>query len=260
MRDHILRCEAAGTLMQPSLGHILTPERIARLGALGWHLDLSFGNYSQSFPADMPASEVADKILHVLAEAYNADLANLKVESDWIVSQPCPPRNGPTQNLAGMINDATAMAATAIHGCAYTPPASPSIRSPADLINAYGPRVTGEIQRLRVNADRRVFVVLETDAGYVQCQPQTSPSAVYCEAQSADSCPVLASILTSERVARLHAAGFSDPGRAPNYWQIYPFDDFDAAAIARELLTVPYEVYGYQGSPKLIFKAEKSRH
>ena len=42
MRDHILRCEAAGTLMQPSLGHILTPERIARLGALGWHLDLSF--------------------------------------------------------------------------------------------------------------------------------------------------------------------------------------------------------------------------
>lgn len=160
----------------------------------------------------MSASEVADKILQVLAERYNADLANLEVESDWIVSQPCPPRNGPSQNLAGTINDAPAMAATAILGCAYMPPASPFIYSAADLISGYGPRVTGEIQRLRVNADRRVFVVLETDACYVQCQPQTSPSAVYCEAQSADSRPVLASILTSERVAPLHAAGFSDPG------------------------------------------------
>src|SRR5262249_14983930 len=40
--DRNLRCEAARTLMQSSLGHVLTPERGARLRALGWRLDPSF--------------------------------------------------------------------------------------------------------------------------------------------------------------------------------------------------------------------------
>jgi hypothetical protein len=255
--DRVFRCEAAGALMQPSLDHVLAPERIARLAALGWRLDPSFGNYVQVFPENMSASEVASKILQALAEGYDADLANLEVRSDWISSQPCPPRNGPTQNLAGLINDAPAMAATAIHACAYTPPPSPSIRSAADLVGIYGTRVTGEVQRLRINLDRRVFFVLETGAGYVQCEPQTSPDAIYCEAQSADSWAILASVLTSERVARLHAAGFFDPGRAPNYWRTYPLGEFDDAAIARELLTILYDVYGYRGSPKLKLPTEK---
>ncbi len=258
-RDHVLRCEAAGALMQPSLDHILTPERVARLTVLGWRIDPSFGTYAQNFPADLPSSEIAGRILQVLAEGYDADLANLEVESDWIASQRCPPRNGPTQDLAGMINDSPAMAATAIRACAYTPPILPSVHSAADLISFYGTRVTGEIQRLRVNGDRRIFVVLETDIGYVQCLPQASPRAIYCGAHSADSWPALASILTGERIARLHAAGFADPGRAPNYWKIYPLDQFDDAAVARELLTILYDVYGYNGSPKLAFKTEKGR-
>jgi hypothetical protein len=259
--NHSLRCEAAGALMQPSLGHVLIPERIGRLAKLGWRLDPSFGNYLQTFAADMPVSQVADRILEALAEGYDADLANLEVQSDWIAGEPCPPRNGPTQNLAGMINDAPAMAATAIHACAYTPAPGlepqPSTRSATELINVYGTRVTGEIQRLRFNIDRRVFVALNTDAGYVQCEPQPSPRAVYCEAQSADSWPVLASVLTPERVARLHAAGFADPGRAPNYWKTYPVDEFDDTAIARELLTILHDVYGYNGSPKLTIATEK---
>jgi hypothetical protein len=110
---------------------------------------------------------------------------------------------------------------------------------------------------LRVNIDRRVFVVLDTGGGYVQCGPQSSPRAIYCEAQSAESWPVLARILTPDRVARLHAAGFADPGRAPNYWKIYPADDFTDAAIADELMTILFDVYGYNGSPKLSFKTEK---
>ena len=36
LSDRNLRCEAAGSLMQSSLGHVLTPERVARLTALGW--------------------------------------------------------------------------------------------------------------------------------------------------------------------------------------------------------------------------------
>jgi hypothetical protein len=54
----------------------------------------------------------------------------------------------------------------------------------------------------------------------------------------------------------LIAAGFADPGRAPNYWKSYPADQFDDAAIARELLTILHEVYGYAGLPKLKVKTE----
>jgi hypothetical protein len=256
-----LRCESAGALMQPSLGRVLLPERVTRLAALGWHLDPSFGNYVQVFPIALPVSQIAERILQALRDGYDADLANLETRSDWISSEPCPPRNGPTQNLAGMINDDLAMSATAVYGCAYRPnpgrePIAP-LQSKADLLTIYGARVSGEIQRLRVNIDRRVFVVLDTGGGYVQCGPQSSPRAIYCEAQSAESWPVLAPILTPDRVARLHAAGFADPGRAPNYWTIYPADDFTDAAIADELVTILFDVYGYNGSPKLNFKTEK---
>lgn len=261
MPGHSLRCEAAGALMQPSLRYVLAPEKVARLAALGWRLDPSFGEYAQTFPADAPVSQVASKILQTLAAAYDADVANLEVQSDWVASEPCPPRNGPGQNLAGVINDAPAMAATAIHACAYLPApdlaSQPTTRSTAELIGLYGVRATGEIQRLRVNIDRQVFVVFDTEVGYVQCQPQTSPRAIYCEAQSADSWPALASVLTPERVARLHAAGFADPGRAPNYSKTYLLDAVDDAAIAREVLGVLHDVYGYTGSPKLAMTTEK---
>jgi hypothetical protein len=262
MPDQALRCESAGTLMQPSLGRVLVPERIARLGALGWHLDPSFGNHVQTFPAGLPVSQIAESILQALREGYDADVANLEVQSDWIKSQPCPPRNGPTQNLAGMINDSPAMAKTAVYGCAYRPAPDDEppalVRTKADLINIYRPRVSGEIQRLRVNIDRRVFFIVDTGGGYVQCAPRP-PQAIYCEAQSAESWPVLARILTPERVARLHAAGFADPGRAPNYWKTYPTDKFSDTAIAEELLTILHDVYGYNGSPKIIFKTERGR-
>jgi hypothetical protein len=257
MPDKALHCEAAGALMQPSLAHTLIPDRVARLAALGWSLDPSFGNYAQTFPADAPASQIAAKILQTLSEGYDADLANLQVQSDWIASEACPPRNGPAQNLAGMINDAPALARTAIHACAYTPPPVVAFSSAAELINVYGARVRGEIQRLRVNLDRRIFVAFETDIGFVQCAPETSPASIYCEAQSADSWPALASVLTPERLQRLHAAGFADPGRAPNYWKLYPLEKFDDAGIAHELLTLLYDVYGYNGASKLVVRSEK---
>ena len=261
MPDQAWRCEAAGTLMQPSLEHILVPERIARLATLGWHLNTSFGNYVQAFPVGMPVSQVADRILLALREGYDAGLDNLEVQSDWLTSEPCPPRNGPSQNLAGMVNNAPAMAETAVHACAYLPAPdeelSPLVGTAADLMSIYGKRASGEIQRLRVNIDRRVFVVLDTAGGYVQCGPESSPPAIYCEAQSADSWEVLARILTPDRVTRLHAAGFTDPGHAPNYWRTYPVDEFSDTAIANELLTILYEVYGYNGRPKIEFGNRK---
>jgi len=261
LRDRGLKCEAAGSLMQPSLDRVLTPERVSRLAALGWRLDPSFGNYVQTFPADVAPSALADKVLQVLAEAYGADAADLQVESTWVKTEPCPPRNGPTQNLAGIVNDAASMAATAVHACAYKPKADlgPSVPagSAAELISLYGARVTGEIARLRVNIDRRVFAVFQAGIGYVQCEPDSPPPALYCEAQSADSWEALASVLTPDRVARLHAVGFADPGRAPNYWKRYPAEQFDNVAIAHELLAILHDVYGYNGLPMLKAKTEE---
>jgi hypothetical protein len=217
----------------------------------------------QVFPHGLGARQTADTILQTLKEGYDADLVNLEVETDWIRSQPCPPRNGPTQNLAGMINDSPKMASTAVYGCAFhaTPEEPlPVVRAKQDLINVYGARLAGEIQRLRVNLERSIFVVADTGGGYVQCGPQTLPPAIYCEAQSAESWPVLSRILTPARVAQLHAIGFVDPGRAPNYSKTYRLAAFTDSAIADELLTVLYEVYGYNGVPKLEFKSEKGPH
>jgi hypothetical protein len=261
MPDQALRCEAAGMLMQPSLAHVLVPERIARISALGWRFDPSFGNYVQIFPAGISLSRVADRILEILVEGYDADVADLGIQTDWVASDPCPPRNGPSQNLAGMVNDAPSMAPTALYGCSYQPSPDdapmPEVSTAADLIDIYGARVAAELQRLRVNIDRWVFFAIETGAGYVQCGSGSSPPVIYCEAQSADSWPVLLRILTPDRVARLHAAGFSDPGVAPNYWKEYPLADFADAAIAEELITVLYDAYAYNGVPPLQFLTEE---
>ena len=197
--DKSLRCEAAGSLLQSSLERVLTPERVAQLAALGWRLDASFGNYVQTFPPGVTTEQVADAILQALGEAYGADLPELQAMTAWLPSEPCPPRNGPSQDRAGMIDNARAMAKYAIHACAYiVKPDEPSLQANSvdALSTFYGARMTGEIQRLRVNLDRNVFVTFDAEIGYVQCAPEQKPPAIYCEAQSADSWPALASVLT----------------------------------------------------------------
>lgn len=251
--DRSLRCEAAGTSMQPSLKSVLTGERLARLGALGWTLDANFGNFVRVFPAEIPTTRAAEQITQTLAEAYGADIDNLEIQTSWIADVRCPPRNGPTQNLAGLVNDAPSMESTAVHACSFTPvPDVPEmVGSAAELIVRHGPKVTAEIQRLRINLTRHVFAVFDAGIGYVQCMPETSPPALYCEAQSAETWPALKSVLTPEREARLHNVGYADPGRAPNYWKNYALDKFDDKAIAAELLTILFDVYGYKGAEKL---------
>jgi hypothetical protein len=250
-------CEAAGARLQSSLSHELTPARVARLEALGWRPDPAFGAYVQTFRTS-PAA-VAEQAVRTLVEGYDADPADFQVESRWVADQPCPPRNGPSQNLAGLINDAPSMAPTAIHACAFY--AEPDDETPATLdalIGAYGPRMTAELQRLRVNVGQQIHVGFSTDNGYVQCEPQTQPDALYCEAESADSWPALMGILTPDKVARLHAMGYADPGRAPNYWKLYPLATTDDHAIAVELLTILHDLYGYAGAPPLEIATEKA--
>jgi hypothetical protein len=235
-QDRSLRCEAAGALLQPSLRHVLVPERVTRLTALGWRLDPSFGNYVQTFPPSTPTSQIADKILQALAGRLRRRLGR-SGGAEHLGGQralPAPQRAEPEpcrNRQQRALHGGDSLTCLRLH--APEPDLGPSLPagSTAELIGLYGARVTGEIQRLRVNIDRHVFVVLETDIGYVRCGPQSSPAAIYCEAQSADSWPALASVLTPDRIARLHAAGFADPGRAPNYWKIYPADQIDDATL-----------------------------
>lgn len=265
MGDQSIRCEAGGALMQPSLEHVLTPDRITRLTTRGWTLDPSFGNYVKTFPASTSANAIADEIVATLSQAYDADIPNLEVQTKTVADEPCPPRNGWTQNLAGSINDAKSMARFAVHACAYKPANDEPAHklgpgsTAADLIALYGPTVTVEIQRLRLNIHRRVFVAFDTGLGYAQCESQTEPDGFYCETQSADSWPVLAAVLTPERIARLHAAGYADPGRAPNYSKTYLADKITDAQLAAELLTLLHDVYGYYGATKLEVHTEEER-
>lgn len=234
--DKAVRCEAAGASMQPSLRSVLTGERLDRMANHGWMLDPSFGNYVRTFSAETPTANIAQAIVSVLREAYNANLARLEFSTTWIADVPCPPRNGPSQNLAGLVNDASAMRAVVIHSCSYTAQSeiTQKTTSAAELIAVYGAITVAEIQRLRINANRPVYVVFDAGIGYVQCAPQTMPLAIYCEAQSAESWPALSSILTPERVALLHKAGYADPGRVPNYSKTYIADRQSDTDIASE--------------------------
>jgi hypothetical protein len=256
--DQSLRCEAAGAAMQPSLRQVLTGDRLKRLADLGWKLDPAFGNYAQTFPAGMPTARVADHILQTLIDVYDAKPTGFDLQTAWVLDVKCPQRNGPTQNLAGSVNDSRSMRATAVY-CAYKEKdeAVQIARSAADLRAIYGAIVTAEIQRLRINASgNKVHAIFDAGIGYVQCMPETPAPILYCEAQSEESWPALAAILTAERRARLHNAGFSDPGRVPNYWKEYPFDKNADAAIAAEILNILYEVYGYTGAARLDIMTE----
>jgi hypothetical protein len=94
--ERAFRCEAGGSLLQPSLERVLTPERVARLAELGWRLDASFGNYVRAFPPGAASDEIGDAIVQALGEVYGADLPDLQAMTAWLPSEPCPPRNGPT--------------------------------------------------------------------------------------------------------------------------------------------------------------------
>ncbi|GGD07696.1 TY-Chap domain-containing protein [Aureimonas glaciei] len=257
LADRKFGCEAAGPAMQPSLARVLTEERRGRMASSGWVVDPRFGNYVRTFAAETPVSVLAADLLAVIARSYGGDLSRIETETEWIADTPCPPRNGYSQNLAGRVSDAPSMRATAVHDCFFTPePPAPEARSAGELSALYGAEVAAEIQRLRVNSARRVYAVFSAGIGYVQCMPE-SPEALYCEAQSAESWPALSALLTPERVALLHQAGFEDPGYAPNYARRYRFDEFDDGALAAIILTLLHDVYGYTGAEALEISTEQ---
>lgn len=260
-----LHCEAGGDRMQPSLSHVLTPERIAQLIKLGWRLDPSFGNYIREIPSGTGPDELADLLLRSLALGYGADLTALNIDSKTIGYDACPPRFGPGQDYAGMIIDDPDNKADAVHACAYTPapdkvellPVKTAAGPIDDLIASQGATVVPEIQRLLSAHAPHLFLILDSDAGYVQCRTDHTPGELECEAASTDSMPALANQLTPDRVARLHQAGYVDPGPVANYSKTYPANALDAPAVSAELLALLHDVYGYDGSTALEVTTDK---
>lgn len=235
----LLDCEAAS-------GET-TPDRINRLERRGW-LPVSIdGGYTRIFGPRAPDQEVAGQIMAALAEGYAADPTRLKVATSAAPSPPCPARAGPDQTVAG--------------ACAYTPPLhEPPVLGPGattdDIVETYAHEVRTEIARLRASRGRRAFAVFDAKAGYIQCETRPSADGLYCEAQSAESWRALAPVLTPERVALLHAAGYADPGPAPNYSKTYPPGSDDDMATAREILTLLHQVYGYDGLDPIAITTE----
>ena len=79
-----MRCEAAGSLMQPSLDRALTLKRRAFLEAQGWLIDPAFGLYQRTFAADRSLAEIADAIRLVLVQGYAADPTRIETQTQWL--------------------------------------------------------------------------------------------------------------------------------------------------------------------------------
>lgn len=251
------RCEAAGTRMQPSLARALGPEQAARLEATGWTIDPAFGNRVRLFAAAEPPEAVAAAVHRALIEGYGASDADIEIGTTRVADVPCPPRAGPSQNLAGSVNDAPSMRDVVVSVCALPPAPAPTASDDRDAVALWGGRVTAEIQRLRINAAQRVYAIFDPGLGYVQCMPDGGTRTLYCEAQSPESWPALAAVLTPERKAKLDAGGWRPPGRSPNYWRTYPLEAAGDRATAEAILGVLRDVYGYSGKPALTITTER---
>ena len=73
LADGALRCEAAGSAMQPSLTAVLTPERKVSLETEGWSIDPAFGLYVHTFPKGTSVSEIAGRIRATNASGGRAE-------------------------------------------------------------------------------------------------------------------------------------------------------------------------------------------
>ena len=88
-------------------------------------------------------------------EVYQANVEKLFAEIKVTARTDCPPRNGPSQPLAGMINPQPFLVAVALRACAYDPQKNQPLHrfgprsTAADLIDYYRPFMAEELRRLR---------------------------------------------------------------------------------------------------------------
>lgn len=137
-------------------------------------------------------------------------------------------------------------------GWAGPRPAAARQATAAQLIAHEGPRLSAAIEWLHGGPQRRMEVFFNTNT-YIECEPGSAPSTTYCLAPCADAWPWLEQVLTPRRIARLHAAGYADPG--VEYSKEYAAGE-KGDSIAAELLTLLHDVYGYDGRKSLTLVIE----
>jgi hypothetical protein len=163
------------------------------------------------------------------------------------------------QSLNGIVAPPSALGMTAL-GSAYSPPKHiattllppiaptpiPKLTAP-DLVAIYKSQLERQLQRLKTKSDHDLFIIMDSESGYIQFRMDLENRIIFCEAASVKSSPLIAQRLTHGNIARLHKAGFADPGVTPNYWKIYPLERFTDAAIAEETISLMHNVYNYEG-------------
>ena len=134
------------------------------------------------------------------------------------------------------------------------PEPGPVRRAPgaARLIARDGARLGAAMTWLRGDPRRGLYVFFTPDT-YVECRPGPARGTIDCLAPCPDAWPWLEKVLTPQRIARLHAAGYADPG--VEYSKEYLAGE-PADVIAAELIALLHDAYDYRGMPPLILTAE----
>jgi len=264
------RCEAAGLEGQPWLRHTLTPERQAKLAALGFEPDPKLGNFLVRLPKTAEAEAMAALLYRALTEGYGVKPEDIRVKAEELPARRCHQRIMANHELGGLIRTPTiGLERDAAPGCRieanydaanYDDPKA--VIPPAQGIDVgarYIPAMTAELQRLeKLGDDVEAFSIFIAGPAYVQCMHDGAGKRMYCEAVSEDAVgKPIERILTPERKAKLLAAGFAPPGKTMNYSRFYPAGQYDMPALARTLLGILKEAYGYEGAPPMTLTTEK---
>jgi len=259
------RCEAAGFEGQPWLHHVLTPERQALLATIGFKPDPQFGNFILMVPKTTDVDTLAALILRVLTDVYAVKPEDIDVKAEWLPFRRCHRRIMAGHDLGGAILTPTfGFKKDGGKGCRlesdtdaqnYDDPAAiiPAARG-IDVDARYLPAMTNELSRVeRADKALKAYVIFITGPAYVQClRGDGADDGMYCEAVSEDAVgKPIERILTPERKAKLTQAGFAPPGKVMNYSRFYPAGQYDMPRLAKVLLGILKDVYGYQGAPPM---------
>jgi len=263
------RCDAAGFEGEPWLRHVLTAARQERLIALGFRPDKETGNFVAFLPKATPPDALEERILLVLRDAYGVRPDDITVRAEQVKSGLCHRRIKPNADLGGSIlTPRWGFAKDAAKDCRTVSGADALNRDdPAavlpdvggiDLDALYVRPMTAELQRLEtVGKGHDAYVIFDATPAYVQCMHDRDGDRMYCEAASDDAVgkPV-ERILTPERKAKLIEAGFEPPGKVMNYRRFYPRAQYDMEAVAKALIDVLRQAYGYRGAPAMTVATE----
>jgi hypothetical protein len=267
------RCESAGIEGQPWLQHVLTSDARAKLAALGFAPDPETGNFVALLPKATAPEALAGTILQVLTEVYGARPEEIGVKAEKLRSARCHRRIKAGHDLGrailtrivGFKQDAeknckpksrsAEMEAAADDDTDESRPA-PVAAPGIDVDARYLTPMAAELERLRA-AGPHAYVIFAAEPAYVQCKHDAEGKRMYCEAASADAVgKQVARILTPERQAKLIAAGFAPPGRVMNYSRFYSDAEYNTPLLAKALLRVLRQAYGYQGTPAMTVSTE----